>query len=581
MLLRRLELKVIPPLQTLGRSFAGEVGATNSGGKSNGKKERKVIQTGSGEASSDPSSLTLPSLGQIARDILENMGAAIEEDEKAEKKEPEVTPWGSNIASTEHWVPFKERNLTDFEREALFYEKEVLKPPPLYVCGETIVYDYGRYEIFKIDTTPNPPDVPLYDIGHAKTDTMGMVIVDPLRFDRKISEITEDMIHLTNISQNDCSPASVDDGGLPHHDIKGRGKSKHKKKKKKQHKHHHHHHHHSGIEGEEDMFEEKEEHVMIHEQPEALKRTLLKTNPHFKLQQNLIDKVENSEIILTPRKKSKELKLYQYKDEVIEQMLASGSVTKDDVFSMVDPSQQITEIEFQASQKPKEMKKKKKKSKLLPSELRKLKKLEEDKNKLIHCQLNGCMFRAKTFAHLSLHCALVHFKSEQPPASVHKRDDDGLLDLRAPPNSSRMRMLKRASNTLDSMNEDVDNAINKTQQSILMDAKKRQRKTSQKRRNRDSNQDNTSAALPGIKMNNGRFRPILLDPVFPPVAPPGAPPTLMATKEPKWPLVYDYMEHRVELSGHEISIFTATGRPNSKRDSAPWRGAVPTREKSR
>jgi hypothetical protein len=140
-------------------------------------------------------------------------------------------------------------------------------------------------------------------------------------------------------------------------------------------------------------------------------------------------------------------------------------------------------------------------------------------------------------------------------------------------------MLKRASNTLDSMNEDVDNAINKTQQSILMDAKKRQRKTSQKRRNRDSNQDNTSAALSGIKMNNGRFRPILLDPVFPPVAPPGAPPTLMATKEPKWPLVYDYMEHRVELSGHEISIFTANGRPNSKRDSAPWRGAVPTREK--
>merc|ERR1712166_1648417 len=244
---------------------------------------------------------------------------------------------------------FKERNLTDFEREALFYEKEVLKPPPLYVCGETIVYDYGRYEIFKIDTTPNPPDVPLYDIGHAKTDTMGMVIVDPLRFDRKMSEITEDMIHLTNISQNDCSPASVDDGGLPHHDIKGRGKSKHKKKKKKQHKHHHHHHHHSGIEGEEgeeDMFEEKEEHVMIHEQPEALKRTLLKTNPHFKLQQNLIDKVENSEIILTPRKKSKELKLYQYKDEVIEQMLASGSVTKDDVFSWWIPRNKLQRLNF-------------------------------------------------------------------------------------------------------------------------------------------------------------------------------------------------------------------------------------------
>jgi hypothetical protein len=68
----------------------------------------------------------------------------------------------------------------------------------------------------------------------------------------------------------------------------------------------------------------------------------------------------------------------------------------------------------------------------------------------------------------------------------------------------------------------------------------------------------------------------LLDPVFPPVAPPGEPPTLLPTKEKKWPLVYEYIEHRVELSGHEISVFTSTSdsRPNSKRSAAPWKGAT-------
>ena len=581
--MRLRDMKVIPPLQTLGRSFAGEVGSANSGNKTNGKKERKVIQTGSGEASSDPSSLSLPSLGQLARDILENMGAAIEEDEKAEKKEPEVTPWGANIPVNQHWVPFKERNLTDFEREALFYEKEVEKDPPTFVVGETLVHDYGRYVVMRIDHTPNPPDVPLYDLAHCKTDTMGKVIVNPLRFEIKKKNITEEMIHLFQVSQNDCSAASVDDGGLPHHDAKSKHGGHSKKKKKKQKKHHHHHHHHHYHQDVEE--EEGPEFVMIKDTPEALKRELLKTNPHFKLQQPILDKVDQQQIELTPRKPVKQMKLYQYKDEVIEKMINTGSISKNDVLNTIDPSKQITYAELSA--KPK-VKKKKKRSGLLPSELRRLKRLEEDKEQLIHCQLDGCQFRAKTFAHLSLHCALVHFKSEQPPASVTKRDDDGLLDLRAPPNSSRMRMLQHAQKTLESMSESMSE-----QQMVGGDAGQRQRRSSQRRRTTGmdtARSTTTSSSLSKVRQKKGRtlddsaarFRPILLDPVFPPVAPPGAPPTLHPTKEPKWPLVYDYVEHRVELSGHEISIYTSTnGRPNSKRESAPWRGAVPTREKSR
>ena len=68
---RLTDLKIIPPLQTIGRSFAGEVGSSSKNG---GKKERKIIQTGSGSASSDPNSLNILSLGQIARDVLSNLG---------------------------------------------------------------------------------------------------------------------------------------------------------------------------------------------------------------------------------------------------------------------------------------------------------------------------------------------------------------------------------------------------------------------------------------------------------------------------------------------------------------------------
>ena len=109
------------------------------------------------------------------------------------------------------------------------------------------------------------------------------------------------------------------------------------------------------------------------------------------------------------------------------------------------------------------------------------------------------------------------------------------------------------------------------------DAAGRQRKTlERKRRERrggSSGGGSKGKELPSLDDGKARFRPILLDPVFPPVAPPGAPPTLQLTREPKWPLVHDFMEHRVELSGHEISIYTKTSRPNSKRDSKPWKGA--------
>jgi hypothetical protein len=498
-------------------------------------------------------------LGQIARDVLENMGAAIEEEEKAEKNEPEVTPWGGGVPEGQHWVPFKERNLTDFEREAVFYEKEVTKDPPIYVRGETVVYDFGRYVVIRIDHSPDPPLVPLYDLAHAKTDTMGLVVVDPLRFDRREEDVKEEDIHLKKISQNDLSPSSVEDGGL--------GKSKKSKKKKKGH-----HHRPQGMFGSSNMMDHVgPDLVMIKDKPEALTRSLIKTNPHFKLQQPLIDKIdEPGGIVLTPRKPHKEIKLHQLKDDVVEKLIQQGTVSKVELLQNVNPEEQITEKEL-AYLSQEKTKTKKKKNKILPSEARRLKRLQEDKEQLVHCQLDGCQFRAKTFAHLSLHCALVHFKSEQPPdpaGSNGKHPDDGLLDLRAPPDSSRLRMLQRAQRTLHEM--DTISLATEEQGG----AAGRQRKTSERRRRQKGGGSRRgNKELPAIDDGKARFRPILLDPVFPPVAPPGAPPTLQVTREPKWPIVHDFVEHRVELSGHEISIFTKTSRPNSKRDSAPWKGA--------
>jgi hypothetical protein len=530
---RLTDLKIIPPLQTIGRSFAGEVGSSSKNG---GKKERKIIQTGSGSASSDPNSLNILSLGQIARDVLSNLGAAIEEDEKAIKEEPEVTPWGAGVEHGTHWVPFKERNLTAFEREALFYEKEVIKPPPIYVCGETVVHDFGRYEVMRIDVTPNPPDVPLYDLAHAKTDTMGLVVVDDARFNRTV--VNEADIHLFQIPESKLSPAGIEEGGLPH---EKKSKKKHKKKL---------------------LLNANEQvtMVMIHEKPPALLRTLKKQNPHFLLQEKVMANVPS----LTPRKDEKLLELYQLNESTFNQLVLEGSVTKKELLKDIDPMEQATELELNP---PEKTKKKKKKKRLLPSEQRKLNKLNEAKKQLIHCQIDGCEFRAKTFAHLSLHCALTHFRSEQPPSVDKTRDDDGLLDLRAPPNGARLRMLKRAQRTVDELS-------NMDSQGNQGSAADRQRQTSKRRRQRSNKSSSSSSS--SLSDSRARFRPVLLDPVFPPVAPPGEPPTLLPTKEKKWPLVYEYIEHRVELSGHEISVFTSTSdsRPNSKRSAAPWKGAT-------
>jgi hypothetical protein len=531
---RLIDLNVISPLQSIGRSFSGEVGSSSK----KTKKERKQIQTGSGAASSDPNSLNILSLGQVARDILENLGASIEEDEKKDKIEPEVTPWGDGIEKGKHWVPFKERNLTDFEREALFYEKEAIKLPPIYVCGETVVYDFGRYEVMRIDDSPNPPDVPLYDLAHAKTDTMGLVVVDDNRFNR--TNVTDDDIHLFNIPENKLTKASIEEGGLP--DLEGRGGKKNNNKKKKEKKHQH--------------DEERVQKVMIHEKPEALLRTLKKQNPHYLLQQSVVKNVPS----LTPRKSEKKLKLYQMDDITIDSLLLDGSISKDDLLINANPLEQATEEELNPKSKKKKIKKIKK---LLPSEKRKLKRLNESKKQLIHCQIDGCQFRAKSFAHLSLHCALTHFRSENPPSVDKEHDDDGLLDLRAPPDGARLRMLKRA------QQQNINDGHTNGDHINAGGAAERQRQTSKRRRRKSASLTNDTD-----QSSKNRFRPVLLDPVFPPVAPPGGPPTLLPTKEPKWPLIYDYMEHRVELSGHEISVFTSTSsRPNSKRDAAPWKGA--------
>ena len=56
-----------------------------------------------------------------------------------------------------------------------------------------------------------------------------------------------------------------------------------------------------------------------------------------------------------------------------------------------------------------------------------------------------------------------------------------------------------------------------------------------------------------------RFRPVLLDPVFPPVQPPGEVPIMTSTTPRAFPVVEDYVEHRQELFGHEVSIFSQAG----------------------
>ena len=181
------------------------------------KVARKVVQTGAGSADASPEAMSLPSLGQLARDVLESMGAEIEEAEKHQgEADPEVTPWGKELSKEkgEKWVPFKERDLTPFEREALYYERNVVKEKPTYAVGEVVIFDLGRYYVLSVDSSPNPPDRPYYDLAHIDDGPDGKCAVQ-------------------GCPEDHISPAPPEEGGMPHHkDIKNWKKNLAKKRRK-------------------------------------------------------------------------------------------------------------------------------------------------------------------------------------------------------------------------------------------------------------------------------------------------------------------------------------------------------------
>ena len=88
-------------MQHIGRDFAAEdddgIDADGQGTTKKKKKKKKVV-TSAGNAKASASDLAIPSLGQLARDILELLGAVMDEEEKRRgQNDPKVTPWGSKL----------------------------------------------------------------------------------------------------------------------------------------------------------------------------------------------------------------------------------------------------------------------------------------------------------------------------------------------------------------------------------------------------------------------------------------------------------------------------------------------------
>ena len=189
-------------------------------------------------------------------------------------------------------------------------------------------------------------------------------------------------------------------------------------------------------------------------------------------------------------------------------------------------------------------------------------------SKIFHCEIEGCPFRAATFAHLSLHCALSHFRSEQPP-SVKVQPSHDLIDFRAPEDTARLRMLRRKVRVQKFEDQRRGGAGGSIRSSHPYADTMRARIAEEEGEEFDDSTGGVSTAGysaaeeqrvgTAAAKARARFRPVLLDPVFPPVQPPGEVPIMTSTTPRAFPVVEDYVEHRQELFGHEVSIFSQAG----------------------
>lgn len=660
------------------------------------KVARKVVQTGAGGADASPEAMSLPSLGQIARDVLENMGAAIDEEEKHQgDDDPEVTPWGKEISKEkgEHWVPFKERDLTPFEREALYYERNVVKEKPVYAVQEVVVFDLGRYYVLSVDASPDPPDRPYYDLAHVESGPFGKCAVQ-------------------GCPEDQISPASPEEGGMPHHkDIKNWKKNLSKKRRlgrffrvrpktradlmgekgKGKRK--------GGSRGSKRSEEDEElDFAMVKIVPEALvtKVSGLKNKsrqamtrfrshftflslssflclclclflssvfsvfshfsfcflqlpekcPHFDLEHGhdripvltprripgVVDPVAAHPARVDPQLARLEAPpkkddgawyhkgLHWYPPDEEHHHLPSAGVEHSGVGAVVvhhhadqrsrssrggqssggssmvshrsveelrsmvegrdDSDAALDDTNADAKKKlGKKKRGRKKKKKKKKTRFGGMGRDDDDEDvvvetaKIFHCEIEGCPFRAATFAHLSLHCALSHFRSEQPP-SITVQPSHDLVDFRAPEDTARLRMLRRKVQ-IQKFEDQRRGGAGGASRSHHPYAETMQERIAAEEEEFDDaasgmSTDRSSVASSVARAEEqragtaaakarARFRPILLDPVFPPVQPPGEVPIMTATTPRTFPVVEDYVEHRQELFGHEVSIFSRAG----------------------
>ena len=125
---------VIEPLQSMGRNFTAEVEERADG------TVVKKVQTSAKDASSAMESMSVPTLGQISRDILEHLGHVMDEDEhKLQLGDTRMGPFG--VVVKDKWIPLYLRDTKAGIEEAEAREKlgvkniDLYNYDPLYASG--------------------------------------------------------------------------------------------------------------------------------------------------------------------------------------------------------------------------------------------------------------------------------------------------------------------------------------------------------------------------------------------------------------------------------------------------------------
>ena len=125
---------VIEPLQSMGRNFTAEVEERADG------TVIKKVQTSAKDASSAMESMSVPTLGQISRDILEHLGHVMDEDEhKLQLGDTRMGPFG--VVVKDKWIPLYLRDTKAGIEEAEAREKlgvkniDLYNYDPLYASG--------------------------------------------------------------------------------------------------------------------------------------------------------------------------------------------------------------------------------------------------------------------------------------------------------------------------------------------------------------------------------------------------------------------------------------------------------------